>query len=116
MADKRRDALVAKEKADGFLSSLLNRKRGGHRYPWWPYAAVDYRGYHIDPYLPRFISYAIRGARTVKKRGGRPSVVAVEVALRTGKRDEVIGEMTATKINGEWGIVPTKWRVLRIDC
>lgn len=115
MTDKRRDALLAKQVADKFLGSLLDRKRGGHRYPWWPHAAASYSGMHIQPYLPRFCGYEVRTAKTEEKSGGKPFVVAVTVALATGKKDKVIGELTVMKENGEWGVVPTKWKVLGIE-
>ena len=113
--DKRKDALNAKRVAGSFLGAILGRKRGEHYFPWRKFAAASYRDTRIQPYLPRYIDYEVRGARTEEKIRGRPSVVMVEVGLKSGKRYVVIGELTAVKEDGEWGIHPYKWNVLRIE-
>lgn len=113
--DKRKDAILAKHIADRFLNAILTRKRGDHLFPWREFAAASCRDTRIQPYLPRFIGCVVRGAKTVATQGGRPSVVRVEVALRTGKKYEVIGELTVVREKGEFGVHPYRWNVLRIE-
>lgn len=115
MTDKRKDALAAKRIAESFLGSILGRKRGDHYFPWRKYAAASYRDTRIQPYLPRYIDYEVRKARSVPQEPFHPSVVMVEVGLRSGKKYTVIGELTVIREEGEWGVHPYKWKVLSIE-
>ena len=113
--DKRKDVLAAKGIADKFLGSILDRKKGDHLFPWRPFAAKSYRDTRIQPYLPRYVGYEVRRARTTEEKRGKPSVVMVEVGLQSGKRYTVIGELTVIREEGEWGVIPYRWKVLSIE-
>lgn len=115
MADKRASALEAKQVADDFLGAILGRKRGDHYFPWRKFAAASCQDTRIQPYLPRFVGYEVRKARSVPQEPFRPASILVEVGLKSGKRYMIIGELTVVREKGELGVHPYRWNVLRIE-